>query len=280
MTETATIPALPAWIGDLAARARRCETRVDGVRLQWHVWGDGPALYLFHGGHGSWRHWVRNIEPLARHYRVMAVDLPGFGESDVMETQDLQQYAGLMARSVAQMAPGEVLRGAGFSFGSVIGMLTQKYLESPSHAWIMVGSPVLGRVHPVTEQLHKWRGRSEAERAAAHRNNVGALMLTGQAAVTDEAAALQMSHAEAQRGLYRGLFRTLDIKAELASVTARYTAIYGENDALTGRHLEERRSLVERVQPEGQFHVIPNAGHWVQYEQADKVNAILVERLA
>ena len=38
-----------------------------------------------HGGFGSWLHWVRNIEPLARRYRVLAVDLPGLGDSALPE---------------------------------------------------------------------------------------------------------------------------------------------------------------------------------------------------
>jgi pimeloyl-ACP methyl ester carboxylesterase len=42
--------------------------------------GAGPTL-LLHGGTGSWTHWVRNIEPLARQFSVVVPDLPGMGES-------------------------------------------------------------------------------------------------------------------------------------------------------------------------------------------------------
>ena len=34
----------------------------------WHVWGEGsgkPTLLLFHGGSGSWIHWIRNVLPLS-----------------------------------------------------------------------------------------------------------------------------------------------------------------------------------------------------------------------
>ena len=30
-----------------------------------------------------WTHWIRNILPLALHVRVLAPDMPGFGDSDV-----------------------------------------------------------------------------------------------------------------------------------------------------------------------------------------------------
>jgi 2-hydroxy-6-oxonona-2,4-dienedioate hydrolase len=41
-----------------------------------------PPVVLFHGGSGSWTHWVRNIQPLvAAGRQVIAADLPGFGDS-------------------------------------------------------------------------------------------------------------------------------------------------------------------------------------------------------
>src|SRR5207249_5621844 len=43
--------------------------------------GSGPDLVLFHGGMGSWKHWIRNIEPLARHFTVHALDHPSYGAS-------------------------------------------------------------------------------------------------------------------------------------------------------------------------------------------------------
>ena len=45
--------------------------------MAWRSWGDGPALALFHGGAGSWRHWAHNIDVLSREYRLLVPDLPG-----------------------------------------------------------------------------------------------------------------------------------------------------------------------------------------------------------
>ena len=53
--------------------------------MMWHVWGEGsgkPILLLFHGGSGSWIHWIRNVQPLSQHFTVYAADLPGLGDSD------------------------------------------------------------------------------------------------------------------------------------------------------------------------------------------------------
>ena len=57
----------------------------NGGRMMWHVWGEGsgkPILLLFHGGSGSWIHWIRNVQPLSQHFTVYAADMPGLGDSD------------------------------------------------------------------------------------------------------------------------------------------------------------------------------------------------------
>ena len=44
----------------------------NGGQMMWHVWGEGagkPTLLLFHGGSGSWIHWIRNVLPLSRSFQ-------------------------------------------------------------------------------------------------------------------------------------------------------------------------------------------------------------------
>ena len=51
------------------------------LALADHVVGAGTPMLLLHGGTGSHRHWVRITAALARHFRVHAPDLPGYGDS-------------------------------------------------------------------------------------------------------------------------------------------------------------------------------------------------------
>ncbi len=54
-----------------------------GLRVHYWERGEGPAVVLIHGASGNLRDWTFRIAPmLAEHYRVIAIDRPGFGYSD------------------------------------------------------------------------------------------------------------------------------------------------------------------------------------------------------
>jgi pimeloyl-ACP methyl ester carboxylesterase len=71
----------PSWTAiDWTAYVR--EVTVHERRIRYVDYGDGPALLLIHGMAGSWQTWLANLPELGLNYRVIAVDLPGFGRSD------------------------------------------------------------------------------------------------------------------------------------------------------------------------------------------------------
>jgi pimeloyl-ACP methyl ester carboxylesterase len=74
--------------------------------------GEGPPVVLLHGLAGSGRWWTRNLPALARSFRVIALDLPGFGATH----RD--------ARFILDRVPGQVLAamdGLGIDRASVVG---------------------------------------------------------------------------------------------------------------------------------------------------------------
>jgi pimeloyl-ACP methyl ester carboxylesterase len=73
----------PAWTEiDWSVHAR--DAWIDGRRLHYVDYGSGPAIVLIHGLGGSWQTWLYNIPTLGLTHRVIAIDLPGFGQSDVL----------------------------------------------------------------------------------------------------------------------------------------------------------------------------------------------------
>lgn len=55
---------------------------VGGLDIHYKCLGEGAPVILLHGAGSDWREWRANLPFLARHFRVLAPDLPGFGLSD------------------------------------------------------------------------------------------------------------------------------------------------------------------------------------------------------
>lgn len=92
---------------DWAAHER--EARIEGVRVRYVDYGDGPPLLLVHGMAGSWESWLANIPALGDRYRVIAVDLPGFGASEALpEDEDFGGYVRLLEALLDELCVGAV----------------------------------------------------------------------------------------------------------------------------------------------------------------------------
>jgi pimeloyl-ACP methyl ester carboxylesterase len=71
-----------AWL-DIDWQEHLHSCAVHGSRVNYVEMGQGPPVVLIHGLSGCWQNWLENIPHLARRHRVIAVDLPGFGESEL-----------------------------------------------------------------------------------------------------------------------------------------------------------------------------------------------------
>ncbi len=54
-----------------------------GTNVDYETRGKGPALLLLHGWNSSARQWSLNLRELGKGFRVIAVDLPGHGDSEI-----------------------------------------------------------------------------------------------------------------------------------------------------------------------------------------------------
>src|SRR5436305_10535375 len=61
------------------------DTIVEGRRVRYcdYGTGDGPPVVMLHGLGGSWQNWLENIPRIGQQRRVIAVDLPGHGASEM-----------------------------------------------------------------------------------------------------------------------------------------------------------------------------------------------------
>lgn len=277
---------LPADLASALADGQRFGTTSDGVSLVWHSWGaqDRPTVVLLHGGSGSWTHWVRCIAPLRdAGWRVLAPDLPGFGDSDLPPgCTDVPQLPVHLHAGLQQLAPQGPVQIAGFSFGGMTGALWLAEFPDDAQALVLVGAPGMGLSSAQRTSLKGWRHLATAEaQDEVHRYNLMALMLQHPESLDKLALEVHRANVQRDRMPRRRLSSTPIVAEALPRVRARVSAIYGEHDALYTGRLPELRAAIMRLSPNwGQWHTVPGAGHWVVYEAADGFNAALLKVLA
>ncbi|MBA3746376.1 MAG: alpha/beta fold hydrolase [Solirubrobacterales bacterium] len=108
------------WL-DIDWREHLRWVRVEDGRMNIVDMGAGPPLLFIHGLSGCWQNWLENIPFFARHNRVIAIDLPGFGESE-MPAQAISMSG--YARIVDSLLDGlgiDSVKLVGNSMGGFIG---------------------------------------------------------------------------------------------------------------------------------------------------------------
>jgi pimeloyl-ACP methyl ester carboxylesterase len=105
------------------AGVRPAFVQAGGLRVRYARRGSGPPVILVHGFGSSIYTWAEVIPILARDHDVIAVDLPGFGGSDVPGHFDREASAELLARVMDGLG---VLRAsfAGNSLGGALSAVT------------------------------------------------------------------------------------------------------------------------------------------------------------
>jgi len=247
--------------------------------LAVHVAGEGPDFVLLHGGVGSWTHWVRNVDALARRFRVLAFDLPGYGASpDVPADTTPEHYIDWVADAVSDAAPGGC-HLAGFSFGGALAARVAARLGNRIERLSLLGPggfgvPV-GRVIP----LAKLPGRDadRAARRAVAAANLGQWMLSAAPPADDPVVDQQLDNIDRARFDSRRISLRETLFEDLARIPAPVQIIWGEGDKLAYPSIESRAEACRKIRPDLQIAIVPNGGHWIQFEQAEAVNRLLLE---
>ncbi len=243
--------------------------------------GSGPDVVLFHGGMGCWRHWTRNIEPLAERFTVHALDHPSYGASASVPRETTgKEYLDLVHRLFLEMLPGDApLRFAGFSFGGAIAANLARRL-GPRVTHLCLVSPAGFPPRTFGERpTRSYREAGDDEQLFREicRHNLLVNMLSDPASVTEEAVDIQaygVRHARFNSRKVSGGGTLLD---DLARLDGRVRVLWGVGDDSSFRPADLLIGEIGRVVGDLDLHRIPAAGHWSAYENAGEVNRLMLE---
>lgn len=243
-------------------------------------WGRGPALVLLHGGYGSWSHWIRNVLPLSRRYRVIAVDMPSHGESDALPGRPgREEVADAIARALhCVIDVNEPYNLVGFSMGANLSAAIVAGFGRPPAKLVVVGAGGLGVPSRKIKGLQRWRPdlpRVELDRR--HRDNLGVIMFRDPGRIDDLAVHLQRENGLRMRFHLRRDGANTMLRDFLPQVDAPLACIWGDGDVYVEGNRDQRLAVMRRTHPKLDCRIVADAGHWVMYEQADAFNAALVD---
>jgi 2-hydroxy-6-oxonona-2,4-dienedioate hydrolase len=250
--------------------------------MVWRIWGDGPVLLLLHGNHGSWRHWARNVLDLAQRFTVIAPDMPANGESDPLpEPCSLDEIVATLRGGFDSLIGGETpFTLMSFSFGGLMAGEIARLSGARVRRLVLVGPGGLGLPQGPREELVRWRQLPDrAAREAAHRRNLEILMIHAPAAVDALAVHIQAFGAESYKLWERPRMGPAPLRDALPQIACPVSAVWGSEDRAAGSFLEARREALAALRPDAPQFLIEGAGHWVQYEKADRFNALMREIL-
>ena len=250
----------------------------------WHVWGDvlngtnkKEPLVLIHGGSGSWTHWVRNVEYLAKSRSVWALDIPGFGDSSLPDgVKDADELVPYLVEIFSKSFPGQAVDAMGFSFGGMtLGLLAA---ENPKlvKKMILVGVPGLGLFGEDLPMRGMVSNMTEAQQRGVHRHNLNTMMLARESSVTDDVIDMQQKNVSRDRLRRRRIART-DVLAKVQSKwQCPVHGIWGEKDALYKGTIQNISSVLTGL---ASLTIVPDAGHWVMFEKPDAFHKALAPLL-
>ena len=273
-----TIDHVRAW----DAAAERFETPCGAGHLAWRKWGSGPTVIFCHGGSGSWTHWCRTIPVVSKTHTVYAVDLPGLGDSAMpCDPSHPAGSAEALNQGIRRLIPREQNpRIVAFSFGCHISTLALAGLGDYIRDFLIIGTSALGFTdRPVMNFPKERPGLSEEERNAVHRGVLEMLMFHNPDRIDDLAIALQADNVSKARFRSRIHANTDNVKRGLKRVQIPVRSIWGEHDVVAYPNLPAVLEVLGEHHPELQTKIIPDAGHWVMFEQADAFNEALSDML-
>lgn len=270
---------------------QRHEILVDGLETSYLEGGSGDPVVLLHGGEFGGEAeicWEATIPKLARHYRVLAPDLLGFGR-----TAKVVDFVDGRARRIRHFARFVELVGAvgapciGNSMGGMLLLFDAASPQpklSPSKIVTIAGGGALLMDSPHTEALFAFDGseagmtkivealfhgeRWSADSAYVERRRASSLAPGAWEAV---AAARFRRPEEFQEA------RPPSGGIDYARIKTETLVIAGANDKIKPFGWWEE--LTSKM-PRARALLVPDAGHCAQLEQPDIVNDALLEFLA
>lgn len=245
---------------------------VDNLLTHYAVSGhNGPTVLLLHGWGDSFQTYKSLSVCLSDHFKVVVVDLPGFGGTDTPKsTWNLDAYSNFVSRFIDKIniKPYAVI---GHSNGGAIAIRGIATDRIEANKLILLSSSGI---------RDEYKGKKKIYRLAAKTAKVFTAPLPESAKKKIKKKAYDsigsdMFVAENLQETFKQIIAD-DVQSDCKKITQSTLLIYGAEDKATPpKHGELLASLI----PNSRLEIVGNAGHFVHHDAAKLVEDKIVEFL-
>ncbi|MBD2078033.1 alpha/beta fold hydrolase [Phormidium sp. FACHB-592] len=266
----------------------------NGIKLHYVTQGEGPLMLMLHGFPEFWYSWRHQIPEFARDYKVVALDLRGYNDSDKPEAQS----AYVMAEFIKDIKG--VIEGLGYdrcvlvghdwggaiawsfayAYPELIDRLIVLNLPHPAKFAEGLRTPqqlirsayIFFFQLPVLPELLIQLNDFQVLEAAFKGMAVDKTTFSDDDIEAYKNAFAKRDTLTATLNYYRNMFEQGLTTSDWGILTVPTLLIWGEADAALGKELTYG---TEKYVQDFRIRYIPNCSHWVQQEQPLLVNQLM-----
>lgn len=255
-----------------------------------------PCILFIHGLANSAMSWARNIEGLSRHFRCVAIDLPGNGYSDKEDLPYSMQFFAACVYDMIRLLDLRNLCICGHSMGGQVAMTLLINAPDAAERLVLCAPAGFEQFSALEQQFYRSAvglfDFFSTEEQSLKKSIYSSFFQQPQQAdpLIEELTQIIRQYPGV---LYR---RMLDkcvnamlnepVYNQIKDITQPALVLFGERDALipnrlihpvTTRHLA---AAAVSLMPDAKLEMIPQCGHFLQWEKADTVNHLIKDFLS
>jgi pimeloyl-ACP methyl ester carboxylesterase len=282
------------WL-DVDWRAHQRWVLIDGEPINTIELGEGPPLVFVHGLSGCWQNWLEQLPVFAESHRVVAVDLPGFGQSPMPHDEiTVSRYARLLDRLLGELGI-DAAAVVGNSMGGFIAAELAISFPQRVERLVLISAagistysdPRTTRVYPTLRRLERILEASGAW-VASHSDGVARrprlreltlnVVVRHPTRLPAPLAAEQL-HGAGRHGFLQGLQAVIgyDLRARFPEIACPTLIVWGDRDRLIS--VRDADAFAELI-PDSQKVIFEETGHMAMLERPAAFNALLRDFLA
>ncbi|MDX2277847.1 MAG: alpha/beta fold hydrolase [Hyphomonadaceae bacterium] len=256
---------------------------VAGKQISYHVFGQGPDLFLLHGsgpGVTGMENFEGNVAAFSQHFRVYVPDLPGYGKSDAVEGVQDMASAELMIGFMDALGV-ESAAIIGNSFGGYVGARMAAAHPERVSKLVTIGGIGYGIFAPFPNEGINLLSEFAEDPTRARMEQWLRSMVYDKALITDELVdrrykqAMEPKTLETTRIMYaraqmaamgKMLESAIALKGLefLTQITCPMLMCWGRDDRVSAL---DRALVPMRLIQNCELHVFPKCGHWAMIER-------------